>query len=80
MSPKHHTKYEELSYDQFILRIQTGSVQSVDIHGDIVKGSLNDGSCFTTRLLKWDPEISRILREGGVQINVKAEDKKTSTW
>lgn len=80
MSPKHHTKYEELSYDQFILRIQTGSVQSVDIHGDIVKGSLNDGCCFTTRLLKWDPEISRILREGGVQINVKGDEKQTSTW
>ena len=74
-SPAHHTAYEELSYDQFVSRIQTGAVKSVDIHGDVVKGALSDGRHFTTRLLKWDPEISRILREAGIQINVKGDDK-----
>ena len=79
-SPTQHITYEELSYDQFITRVQTGAIKSVNIHGNTVKGSLSNGHHFTTRLLKWDPEISRILRESNLQINVKGDSKETSTW
>ena len=79
-SPSENNKYKEWSYDQLITRVKTGSVKSIDIYGNNVQGLSKEGEYFKSRLLKWDPEMSRILRETNVQINVKGEEKESFAW
>ncbi len=64
-----------LTYSEFMSNVQTKAVTRVSISGDIISGTLQDGKPFQTIYPTNDSELIPILRESGVDINVKETQK-----
>ncbi len=65
---------EQLSYSDFLTRVESGAIQSVIVQGDVISGSFN-GKDFTSVSPMTDLELWSILRKSGVELTVKPIEK-----
>lgn len=70
--PQHPS--HEATYSQFLTAVQKGEVTQVTIQGNYVYGNYNDGKSFRTFAPR-DPDMLRLLRERGVEIQAKPEEE-----
>jgi cell division protease FtsH len=74
---KGHGEETRITYSEFLDEIQQGSVERVKIVGSEVSGVTRTNKRFST-VIADDPELTKKLREAGVQITV--EKPAASTW
>ena len=60
-----------LTYSEFIASVDNKAINRVAISGDVISGTLQDGKPFQTIYPLADRELIPILRQAGVDINVK---------
>ncbi len=67
----------ELSYDQFISKIEDASISSANIHeGGEVTGMMSNHKEYSTRILRFVPEsLTKKLLEHNVSVHSKAEEQ-----
>jgi cell division protease FtsH len=63
----------ETTYSEFLTSVDNGEVAQVTIQGDNIYGTNRNGKPFRT-LAPRDPDLVRILRERGVDIQAKVEE------
>ncbi len=68
--PSQRTAASEISYTQFLERVDKGEVRLVTISGDSITGQLNNGRGFQTYAPS-DPGLITQLRSKGVEIKAK---------
>ena len=66
----------QLTYSEFMGKIENKSINRVRIDGDTISGTLQDGKPFKTIYPITDAELLPILREAGVDITVKEAQKE----
>ncbi len=64
-----------LTYSEFISNINSKAITRVQINGDVLSGTLQDGKPFKTVYPINDSEIIPMLRKAGVDITVKEAQK-----
>ncbi|HSO09618.1 MAG TPA: ATP-dependent zinc metalloprotease FtsH [Desulfoprunum sp.] len=64
-----------LTYSEFIANINSKAITRVQINGDVLSGTLQDGKPFKTVYPINDSEIIPMLRKAGVDITVKEVQK-----
>ena len=64
-----------LTYSEFIASVDNKAINRVAISGDVISGTLQDGKPFQTIYPLADRELIPILRQAGVDINVKEANK-----
>ena len=64
-------KPSDISYSQFLERIERGEVRSVVIAGDSITGELNSGQSFETYAPPKDADLVKRLNEKGVNIEAR---------
>jgi cell division protease FtsH len=67
-----------MAYSDFLNRVDEGSVKQVSIGKETISGKLTNGEAFQTHAVP-DPELTRRLRERGVEFAGEAEPQ-TSVW
>lgn len=72
-----NTAKQEVNYTAFLQQVDMGTVKEVTIVDDVVKGSLTDGTEFTT-VIPNDPTLIGTLKDKGVDI--KAEKAPEPPW
>ncbi|HEY7749582.1 MAG TPA: ATP-dependent metallopeptidase FtsH/Yme1/Tma family protein, partial [Aestuariivirgaceae bacterium] len=60
----------DISYSDFIGKVETGEVKSVTIAGDVINGQYNDGRSFQTYTPQ-DPNLITQLRDKGIDIKAR---------
>jgi cell division protease FtsH len=60
----------DISYSDFIGKVETGEVKSVTIAGEVISGQYNDGRSFQT-FAPQDPNLITQLRDKGVDIKAR---------
>ncbi|MGI9463528.1 MAG: ATP-dependent metallopeptidase FtsH/Yme1/Tma family protein, partial [Aestuariivirgaceae bacterium] len=65
------TKTSEVSYSQFLEKVERGEVRNVVIAGEAISGVLTNGQVFQTYAPK-DPQLITRLNEKGVEIKARA--------
>jgi cell division protease FtsH len=60
----------DISYSDFIAKVETGEVKSVTIAGEVISGQYNDGRSFQTYAPQ-DPNLITQLRDKGVDIKAR---------
>jgi cell division protease FtsH len=60
----------DISYSDFIGKVETGEVKSVTIAGEVISGQYNDGRSFQTYAPQ-DPNLITQLRDKGVDIKAR---------
>ena len=60
----------DISYSDFIGKVETGEVKSVTIAGEVISGQYNDGRNFQTYAPQ-DPNLITQLRDKGVDIKAR---------
>ena len=69
-----------MSYSDFLNKVEDGSVKSVVIGKDSIRGRLTDDSQFqTTTAIGVDPGLTKSLREHDVGVSIESEPQ-TSIW
>src|ERR1700712_3369580 len=63
-----------IAYSQFLDRVQNGQVKDVNIAGEVVTGTLSDGTKFRTYGLPQDTQLVPLLRSKNVGIAAKPEE------
>ncbi|MEN8199529.1 MAG: ATP-dependent zinc metalloprotease FtsH [Thermodesulfobacteriota bacterium] len=64
-----------LTYSQFVAAVESHDISNVEISGDIVSGTMQDGKPFRAVYPVTDDEMISILRQNGVNISVKEVQK-----
>ena len=64
-----------LTYSQFVAAVESHDISDVQISGDIVSGTMQDGKMFRAVYPMNDDEMITILRDNGVNISVKEAQK-----
>lgn len=72
---KPQTNTTSLSYSDFISKIESKAIDRVTISGDVITGTTDDGRPFRTVSPRNDDELLPMLRNSGVEIQVKESDK-----
>lgn len=70
-------KTQELSFTDFLNRVDRREISEVSVNGDVFTGKLATGSLFRTRALNY-PNLIPDLRGKGV--NIKVEQPSDSSW
>jgi len=65
-----------LTYSEFMTKIDNKSINRVGIDGDTISGTLQDGRPFRTIYPVTDAELIPLLREAGVDITVKENQRE----
>ncbi len=68
---KPQTNVSSLTYSEFISSVDSKAIERVTISGDVISGTLQGGNSFRTVYPVNDSELIPILRQAGVDINVK---------
>ncbi len=69
----------EISFSEFLNKVDAGKVKEVDIAGEIVTGKFTDGKSFRTRAVSF-PNLIPVLRSKNVVINVKQPSDSGWVW
>jgi cell division protease FtsH len=72
---KPQSNQTSLTYSEFLSNVQNKSITRVTINGDMISGTLQDGKPFQTIYPLADSDLMSILRNTGVDINVKETQK-----
>ncbi len=64
-----------MNYTEFIAQVDTKGINRVNISGDTITGTTRDGQPFRTIYPMNDDELIPMLRQSGVEINVKETQK-----
>ncbi len=64
-----------LTYSQFVAAVESHDISNVQISGDIVSGTMQDGRAFRAVYPINDDEMISIMRQNGVNISVKEVQK-----
>ncbi len=72
---KPQSNVTSLTYSEFMTSINNKAINRVTISGDVLSGTLQDGKPFQTIYPENDSELIPILRQNGVDINVKETQK-----
>jgi len=64
-----------LNYSDFISKIESKAIEKVTISGDVITGTTDDGRPFRTIYPRNDDELIPMLRNSGVEIQVKESDQ-----
>jgi len=72
---KPQSSVTSLTYSEFIASVDNKAINRVAISGDVISGTLQDGKPFQTIYPLADRELIPILRQAGVDINVKEANK-----
>jgi cell division protease FtsH len=64
-----------LTYSQFVSAVESHDISKVQISGDIVSGTMQDGKAFRAVYPINDDEMISILRNNGIDISVKEVQK-----
>ncbi len=72
---KPQTNITSLTYSEFIASVDSKAINRVTISGDVISGTLQGGKTFRTVFPANDREIIPILRNAGIDINVKEAQK-----
>jgi cell division protease FtsH len=67
-----------LTYSQFVSAVESHDISQVQISGDIVSGTMQDGKAFRAVYPVNDDEMISILRDNGVDISVK--EVQSDSW
>lgn len=70
---------QELSFSEFLNRVDRGQVAEVNVGGDVFSGKLSNGEIFRTRALNY-PNLIPALRDKGVNIKVEAPSGTGWIW
>ncbi|WP_082863515.1 ATP-dependent zinc metalloprotease FtsH [Thermodesulfatator autotrophicus] len=71
-----HQKATEISYTDFISMVEKGQITEVTIKGREIRGVVADKKeTFITYIPEGETELIPMLRQAGVRINVKPDDK-----
>jgi len=73
------SKEKEISFSEFLTKVDGSNIKEVTIAGDIVTGKLKDNSTFHTRALNY-PNLVPTLREKGVDIKVEPPLESNWVW
>ncbi len=68
--PTQRAVSSEISYSQFLEKVETGEVRSVTIAGDSVTGHFSDGRAFQTYTPQ-DPNLVSRLRDKAIEIKAR---------
>ncbi|MGC8745780.1 MAG: ATP-dependent metallopeptidase FtsH/Yme1/Tma family protein, partial [Candidatus Saccharicenans sp.] len=71
-------KIKELTFSEFLDRVEQKNVQEVTIQENQAQGKLKDGSLFKTTLPPQYADLIKILREN--QVNIVVKDTSKSNW
>jgi cell division protease FtsH len=74
---KPQTNVTSLTYSEFMTSIANKAINRVTISGDVLSGTLQDGKPFQTIYPPNDSDLISILRQSGVDINVKETQKES---
>jgi cell division protease FtsH len=77
--PSNSRSGEQLSYSQFMSRVDSGQVRNVTIEGNDITGNLNGGGEFRTYVPN-DPNLIDTLRERGVDIVAKPKEEGSTLF
>ncbi|TKB28492.1 ATP-dependent metallopeptidase FtsH/Yme1/Tma family protein [Desulfopila sp. IMCC35006] len=72
---KPQSNVTSLTYSEFMSSVANKAINRVTISGDVLTGTLQDGKPFQTVYPPNDSELISILRQSGVDINVKETQK-----
>jgi cell division protease FtsH len=72
---KPQSNVTSLTYSEFMTSINNKAINRVTITGDVLSGTLQDGKPFQTIYPLNDSDLISILRQSGVDINVKETQK-----
>ncbi len=78
MFNKQQATTEQISYSDFLSRVEEGGVNGVFIKDGDISGTTKSGTTFTTTAPNNDPELIKSLRDNGVNIRVKK--KEDTPW
>ncbi|WP_417515699.1 ATP-dependent zinc metalloprotease FtsH [Minwuia sp.] len=78
-SPSSRNTGEQLSYSQFMSRVDAGQVRDVTIEGNDITGHLTGGGQFSTYAPS-DPTLIDTLRERGVDIDAKPKEEGSTLF
>ena len=68
--PGQRAAAKDISYTEFLSKVDAGEVRSVTISGETISGSYNTGGGFQTYTPQ-DPNLVGVLRDKGVEINAR---------
>lgn len=66
-----------LNYSDFISKVDNKTINSVNLSGDVISGTLQDGKSFRTVYPMNDRELIPLLRNAGVDITVLESQKES---
>ncbi len=72
---KPQSNVTSLTYSEFMTSVNNKAINRVTISGDVLSGTLQDGKPFQTIYPPNDTDLISILRQTGVDINVKETQK-----
>ncbi len=72
---KPQSNVTSLTYSEFMTSVANKAINRVTISGDVISGTLQDGKPFQTIYPPNDSDLIAILRQSGVDINVKETQK-----
>jgi cell division protease FtsH len=72
---KPQSNVTSLTYSEFMTSVNNKAINRVTISGDVLSGTLQDGKPFQTIYPLNDSDLISILRQSGVDINVKETQK-----
>ena len=70
-------KLADLSLSDFLNRLDNGKIKQVTIAGDVISGTLSDGTFFKTRALNAGSLVTRLREEN---VNITIEQPAESSW
>lgn len=68
----------QISFSEFISKVESGSVNSIKIDGKNIEGQLNDGTTFSTYAIEY-PDLLQKLYQSGANIDVTPADTRMNT-
>jgi cell division protease FtsH len=69
---------DEVSYSQFLKKVDEGTVKTVSVSKETIRGRLSDGQQFQTNVVP-DPGLAQRLEQSGVDVRGERE-AQTSIW
>ncbi|MCX5749651.1 MAG: ATP-dependent zinc metalloprotease FtsH [Candidatus Saganbacteria bacterium] len=71
------SKQSEISFSQFLNKVDAGQVKDITIAGDVISGKTGDGKLFKTRAFNY-PNLVQTLRNK--KIDIRVEQPAESGW